>query len=60
MRTIARKKTGVMIIDQTPSCRDFRPKALKRYRQLIEHVKKTPVLNSTYEMNIARQKEKSE
>ena len=60
MRTIKRTDKGTRIIDQTPSCRNFEPKALQRYRELVEHVKSCPVLTSIYEMNLARQKERKD
>ena len=58
MEVEKKKDNRMYITERTPSCRDFEAKAKKLYRELLKFVKKSPVLNSMYEINIAKQKEK--
>ena len=48
MRTIARKKNGVMITDQTPSCRDFEKKANKLLREVRVYAENNKILLDKY------------
>jgi hypothetical protein len=41
---VERKKGKFVITERTPSAKDFAPKALKLYRELIEFVKNNPKL----------------